>query len=47
MHQMCNPWYLRDGGTRLTQDREAIAEVYPGLLYQIDETAGRVFLLSL
>ncbi len=44
MHQMRNPWYLRDGGIRLAHDRSAIAEVFPGLSYRIDEVAGRIFL---
>src|SRR6266567_1096614 len=37
-------WYQRDGGERLAQDRERIAAAFPGLSYQIDEQAGRVFL---
>ena len=37
-------WYQRDGGGRLAQDRERIAAAFPGLSYQIDEQAGRVFL---
>jgi hypothetical protein len=41
---MRNLWYLRDGGARLAQDRAAIAEVFSGLSYRIDEAAGRVFL---
>jgi SEC-C motif len=38
------PWYERDGGERLAQDRERIAAVFPGLSYRIDEQARRVFL---
>ncbi len=44
MHQMRKPWYLQDSGARLTQDRAGIAEMFPGLVYRIDEETGRVFL---
>jgi hypothetical protein len=44
MHQMRSPWYLRDGGARLAQDRLGIADTFSGLSYRIDEVAGRVFL---
>ena len=44
MHQMCKPWYLQDGGARLTQDRADIVETFPGPTYRIDEATGRVFL---
>ncbi len=44
MHQRSNPWYQRDGGARLAQDQASISEMFPGLSYRVDETAGRVFL---
>lgn len=39
-----NPWYKRDGGARLAQDRALISERYPGLVFHIDDQAGRVYL---
>jgi SEC-C motif len=44
MHQRNSPWYQRGGGSRLAQDQASIAEMFPGLSYRVDETAGRVFL---
>lgn len=44
MHPMSNPWYKRDGSARLAQDQASISEMFPGLSYRVDETAGRVFL---
>jgi len=41
---MHNPWYQRDGGVRLAQDRAGIAEMFPSLSYRIDDAAERVFL---
>jgi len=37
-------WYQRDKGVRLSQDKERLAEAFPGLSYCIDEQKGYVFL---
>ncbi|HYU73784.1 MAG TPA: SEC-C metal-binding domain-containing protein [Ktedonobacteraceae bacterium] len=36
------PWYERDGGKRLAQDQQCVAEVYPDLIYHIDTQTGCV-----
>ena len=37
-------WYQRDGGVRLSQDRERLIDTFPGLSYYINEQKGCVFL---
>jgi SEC-C motif len=37
------PWYKRNGGARLAQDRAVVAARYPDLTFRVDEGAEQVF----